>query len=49
MEKTYLVYKIDTFKGMTLVAECTNIKLCNPYLEKENFRVVTAWRKPQKP
>lgn len=45
MEKAYLVYKIDTFNNMELVAEADSIELCNPYLSKDNFRVVSCWRK----
>lgn len=45
MKKSYLVYKIDTFKGMELIAEADTLELCKNYLNKDNIRVIECIKK----
>ena len=45
MKKSYLVYKIDTFNGMELVAEADTLELCKNFLKKDNFRVIECFKK----
>lgn len=45
MKKSYLVYQVDTFKGLTIVFEADTIELCKVFLKKEDYRIVECWKK----